>query len=86
MATLGALMSQQLGFSVTASAGTIYAHGLGFTPTVVLLTVVGTPGTGVSVGGHNAGYTLVTSNLITIQYSGNGLVDVLCGSLHSLVS
>lgn len=86
MATLGRLMSQQLGFSVAVSVGTIYTHGLGYTPTVILLTVVGTPGTGVSVGYHKAGYTLVTSNLVTITYSGNGLVDILCGSLHSLIA
>ena len=88
MATLGALMSQQQGFTLTTSGGTIYTHGLGFTPTVVLLTTFGTAQTGTCPVSFF--YTLANTQLITIGTSlsqGNNLVavDVLCGSLHSLI-
>jgi hypothetical protein len=82
MATLGALMSQQLGFTVTTSIGTIYTHALGFTPTVVILTQVGT----VAGTSSPAFYTLANTNTITIASANTTAnVDVLCGSLHSLI-
>lgn len=84
MATLGALLSQQLGFTVTTSIGTVYTHGLGFTPTLVLLTNFGTAQTGAVVPGFMPCYTLANSVTITIQ-SWGGFCDVLCGSIHSLV-
>lgn len=88
MATLGRLWSQQLGFTVTTTAGTIYTHGLGFTPTIILLTAFGTSQTGTCPSGHF--YTLANSVTITVGSSlsvGANLqsVDILCGSLHSLV-
>jgi hypothetical protein len=90
MATLGALMSQQLGFTCTTTAGTIYTHGLGFTPTVVLLTIRGTSLTGTVP--LNYFYTLANDTTITVGTSptagagGTGTgVDILCGSLHSLI-
>jgi len=86
MATLGALMSQQLGFTITTTAGTIYTHGLGFTPTVVLITIVGTSLVGTVP--FQACYTLANATTVTIGANivGGGLVDVLCGKLHSLIS
>ena len=90
MATLGALMSQALGYTLTITAGTIYTHGLGFTPTVVLLTIRGTSLTGTVP--LNFFYTLANSVTITVGSSptagigGTGTgVDILCGSLHSLM-
>lgn len=85
MATLGRLWSQQLGFTVTTTAGTIYTHGLGFTPTIVQLTIVGTTLAGTVP--MQFCYTLANATTITIGANqvGGGLVDVLCGSLHSLV-
>ena len=90
MALLGALLSQQRGFTLTTTAGTLYTHGLGFTPTVVLLTIVGTSVTGTVP--LNFFYTLANSVNVTIGSSptagigGTGTgVDVLCGSLHSVI-
>ena len=88
MATLGALMSQQLGFTLTTSGGTIYAHGLGFTPTVILLTTFGTAQTGTCPTSYF--YTLANSMTITVgtslsQGAALSSVDVLCGTLHSLI-
>lgn len=88
MATLGALMSQQLGFTLTTSGGTIYTHGLGFTPTVILLTTFGTAQTGTCPTSYF--YTLAGPTTVTIGTSlsqGNNLatVDVLCGTLASLI-
>jgi hypothetical protein len=88
MATLGALMSQQLGFTLTTSGGTIYTHGLGFTPTVILLTAFGTAQTGTCPTSFF--YTLAGPTTITVGTSlsqGANLVqvDVLCGNLHSLI-
>jgi len=89
MATLGALMSQQLGFTITTTAGTIYTHGLGFTPTVILLTAFGTSQTGtVPVSFF---YTLANATTITVgtslsQGANLAAVDILCGKLHSLIS
>jgi len=88
MATLGALMSQQLGFTLTTSGGTIYTHGLGFTPTVILLTTFGTAQTGTCPTSYF--YTLANSVTITVgtslsQGAALASVDVLCGTLHSLI-
>ena len=88
MATLGALMSQQLSFTLTTSGGTLYTHGLGFTPTVILLTAFGTAQTGTCPTSFF--YTLANSVTVTVGTSlsqANNLVqvDILCGSLHSLV-
>lgn len=83
MATLGALLSQQLGFTVTTTGGTVYTHGLGFTPTFCLITPFGTlvtPCTSFCWG---------TPTATTIQIGAigpaNQIVDVLCGSIHSLI-
>lgn len=82
MATLGALWSQQLGFTVTTSVGTVYTHGLGYTPTIVLLTQVGT----VAGTSSPAFYTLANTNTITIcSANTTPLLDVLVGSFHSLI-
>jgi hypothetical protein len=82
MATLGALWSQQLGFTVTTTTGTIYTHALGYTPTVIILTPFGT-----NVGTQGAPfYTLAGTNLITIgAASAVTNVDVTVGSFHSLI-
>jgi hypothetical protein len=82
MGTLGALMSQQLGFTVTTTSGTVYTHGLGFTPTVILLTLLGT-----ATPAQAVVYTAAGATTITILASGTAIpnVDVLCGSLHSLI-
>ena len=82
MATLGALLSQQLGFTVTTTVGTIYTHGLGFTPTFVLFTQVGT----IAGTSSPAFYTLANATTITIgSANSTALIDVLCGSIHSLI-
>ena len=83
MATLGALWSQQLGFTVTTTPGTIYTHGLGYTPTVIILTKFGTMG-GITTGLF---YTLANTNTITIGSleAANNNVDVTVGSFHSLI-
>lgn len=82
MATLGALLSRQLGFTVTTSIGTVYTHSLGFTPTLVLLTQVGT----VAGTSSPAFYTLANTNTITIGSANiTALVDVLVGDIHSLI-
>lgn len=87
MATLGALMSQQLGFTVTTTAGTVYTHGLGFTPTFVLLTLFGTAQTGTVP--ISCFYTLANSVSITVGLSPTTgaapAVDILCGAIHSLI-
>jgi len=83
MATLGALWSQQLAFTVTTTAGTIYTHGLGYTPTVVILTAFGTTSNS-SLG--TMFYTLANTNTITIGATSNiPNVDVTVGSFHSLI-
>ncbi len=83
MGLLGTLMSQQLSFTMTVSAGQKYTHSLGFTPTVILLTQVG------STLGGGLGYTAANSLSVTIiSTAAGGLsqnVDVLCGSLHSIL-
>lgn len=81
MATLGALWSQQLGFTITTTAGTVYTHALGYTPTVILLTLNNTVTPAPAVG-----YTAAGTNLITITASAaTALVDVTVGSFHSLI-
>jgi len=87
MATLGALMSQQLAFTITTTAGTTYTHGLGFTPTVIILTKMGSPAPS-AVSPWSPGYTVVNSTTILITADGTvgvPAVDVLVGSLHSLI-
>ena len=83
MGKLGTLFSQQLSFTMTVSAGQAYTHGLGFTPTVILLTQVG------ATMGGGLGYTAANSLSVTIiSTAAGGLsqnVDVLCGSLHSIL-
>lgn len=83
MATLGALFSQQLGFTITTTGGTVYTHSLGTTPTIVLLTWFGT----VVTPSASVCYTAANSTTITIGTTGaaNQLVDVLCGNFHSLI-
>lgn len=83
MATLGALWSQQLGFTITTTTGTIYTHGLGYTPTVIILTPFATAGATPGI----VFYTLLTSNVMTIVTPGSALnlVDVTVGSFHSLI-
>lgn len=83
MATLGALWSQQLGFTITTTTGTVYTHQLGYTPTIVLLTPFATAGATSGI----VYYTLCTSTTITIVTPGSALnkVDILCGSFHSLI-
>jgi hypothetical protein len=82
MGTLGALMSQQLNFTVTATSGEVYTHALGFTPTVIWLTLRGTVTPAQAIA-----YTAAGTNTVTILASGTATpnVDVLCGSLHSLI-
>ena len=82
MATLGALWSQQLGFTITTTVGTIYTHALGYTPTVVILTPFGT-----NAGTQGAPfYTAAGTNLITIGAASSVTnLDVTVGSFHSLV-
>ena len=86
MATLGALWSQQLGFTLTTTGGTVYTHSLGYTPTVILLTPFAAPS---GVSPISPGYTAVNTQTITIWSSGSvpatTLVDVTVGSFHSLV-
>ena len=85
MATLGALWSQQLGFTVTTTVGTIYTHGLGYTPTVIILSKFGAPS---GVSPFAPGYTAVDTNIIKITADGSvaaPLVDVTVGSFHSLI-
>lgn len=87
MATLGALWSQQLGFTVTTTAGTVYTHGLGYTPTVVILTPFGTLAANLSTGKFC--YTAVNTNTIAIATAvgdnANQIIDVTVGSFHSLI-
>jgi hypothetical protein len=82
MSTLGVLWSQQLGFTITTTAGTVYTHALGYTPTVVILTLFGavtTPSIALS-------YTAAGTNLITICNSGPVCnADVTVGSFHSII-
>jgi hypothetical protein len=83
MATLGALWSQQLGFTITTTTGTVYTHALGYTPTVVILTPFGT-NAGVSQGAPF--YTAAGTNFITIgAFAAVANVDVTVGSFHSLI-
>lgn len=83
MSTLGALWSQRLGFTITTTTGTVFTHGLGYTPTVVILTTFGTAIT----PGNSVAYTGVNTNVITILASGAAaqLCDVTVGSFHSLI-
>jgi len=82
MATLGALWSQQLGFAIAVSTGSIYTHGLGFTPSVIILTPFGTNAT--TQGAPF--YTLAGTNLITIGGANiTQTVDVTVGAFHSLI-
>jgi len=84
MATLGALWSQQLAFTITATAGEIYTHGLGYTPTVIILQAFGSA-VGISIGLF---YTLNNTNTITIGSKAdtpNNICDVTVGSFHSLI-
>ncbi len=86
MALLGANFSQQLAFTVTTTAGTIYTHGLGFTPTIVILTPAVVCATGTTP--LQFCYSLATSTTITIIASPTSsapVVDVLCGRLHSII-
>lgn len=84
MATLGALWSQQRGFTITTTGGTVYTHSLGYTPTVIVLTLFGTVATPAAV----LGYTLVNTNTITIITTGaaSQIADVTVGSFHSLIT
>lgn len=85
MGKLKKFMSQQLGFTVTTTAGTVYTHGLSFTPTVILLTPFGVCATGTVP--LQFCYTAANSVTITIVASPTTsapLVDVLCGTLHSI--
>jgi hypothetical protein len=87
MATLGALWSQQLAFTITTTAGTTYTHGLGFTPTVIILTKMGSPAPS-AVSPFSPGYTVATSSTILITADGSisiPAVDVTVGALHSLI-
>jgi hypothetical protein len=88
MATLGALWSQQLSFPVTTTAGTTYTHGLGYTPTVVILTKGMSPSPS-AVSPWSPGYTSVNATTLSIVVDGSigsaPVVDVLVGSLHSLI-
>ena len=83
MPILGALWSQQLGFTITTTTGTVYTHGLGFTPTVIILTTFGTAIT----PGNSVAYTGVNTNVMTILTTGAAaqLCDVTVGSFHSLI-
>ena len=82
MATLGALWSQQMAFTVTTTAGTVYTHALGYTPTVIILTVNNT-----CTPVQTVAYTAAGTNLITVVSSGTAVlnVDVTVGSFHSLI-
>ncbi len=78
---LGNLFSQAIGWTITTTAGQVYTHGLGFTPTIILLTQNGTTfGT--------IGYTAANSQSLAIiaaaQTAAGITVDILCGSLHSI--
>ena len=88
MATLGALWSQQQGFAITTTAGTTYTHGLGYTPTVIILTKNGSPAP-TAASPWCPGYTAATTVGLLIIADGsaaaNQQVDVLVGSLHSLI-
>lgn len=82
MATLGALWSQQLGFTMTTSIGTVYTHGLGYTPTIFIFAQVGT------VAGTSSPvfYTLANTNTVTLGSANTtALIDVTCGSFHSII-
>jgi len=82
--TLGALWSQTTGFSVATTAGTAWSHALGYTPTIILLT----PNVAIGSTAAQYGYTSVNTNSITITLNNIGVgatVDVLVGSLHSLI-
>jgi hypothetical protein len=83
LATLGALMSQQIGFTITTTGGTVYTHSLGTTPTIVLLTWNGT----VATPAASLCYTAANSATVTISTTGaaNQICDVLCGNFHSLI-
>jgi len=88
MATLGALWSQQLGFAITTTAGTTYTHGLGYTPTVIIITKNGSPAPA-AASPWCPGYTVQTSQTVLIIGDGsqpaNSQVDVTVGSFHSLI-
>ena len=88
MSTLGALWSQQLGFVITTTAGTTYTHGLGYTPTVIILTKNGSPAP-IAASPWCPCYTAASTNTVLITGDGsvpaNVQVDVLVGSLHSLI-
>jgi hypothetical protein len=83
--TLGALWSQQLGFTVTTTSGTTYTHSLGYTPTVVILTKFGAPS---GVSPFAPGYTNPGPTFVFITGDGSissPIVDVTVGSFHSLI-
>jgi hypothetical protein len=88
MATLGALWSQQLSFPVTTTSGTTYTHGLGYTPTVIILSISGSPAPS-AVSPFAPGYTAAGTNTILITASGSigaaPTVDVTVGSFHSII-
>ena len=84
MTTLGALWSQTIGFSVSTTAGTTYAHSLGYTPTIVLLTP------NITLGSSAAQFGYTAANTVNVLITVNNLVaavttDVLVGSFHSLI-
>lgn len=86
MATLGKNWSQQLGFTVTTTGGTVYTHGLGFTPTVVILTLSKVAVTGTTP--ISLGYTLANTQTMQVMASKDGdlaLADVTVGRFHSLI-
>jgi hypothetical protein len=88
MATLGALWSQQLGFAITTTAGTTYTHGLGYTPTVIILTKNGSPAP-VAASPWAPNYTAANTSTVLITGDGssgaNWQCDVTVGSFHSLI-
>ncbi len=79
-------MSQQLGFTVTTTAGTIYTHNLGVTPTVVILTPVNVAATGtVPIAFCYSLANTVSITIIASPTTSAPNVDILCGRLHSII-